>query len=418
MIADMQRARQLAWELPKLGWEVEVLSPSTEYQPATCVDEDSAAFFSPHSPVHCVAGMWPGMFKIARIGNIGWRALFPLWSAGRRLLRQKHFDLIYISTAQFPLFLLGRIWQRRFGVPYILDIHDPVYKEGARHPVWAQPSLKHRVSSALAQHLEAHVAKAARGLIAVSPNYIDTLRQRYEAKEPAWLRSGRCDAIPFSALPQDLSEADSGLTPYSERNGPPYRMVYVGVGGPVMARSFTLFSRALSRLRMRSGSLCEGVRVELFGTTLGWQPGEARGLADIAAKWGVGDLVREEPGRLSYRRSLELLLQSDGALIFGVEDAGYVPSKLFSYALSGRPLLAILHREGPAFSLFQSISKLGHALWIGQKDDMPLEEATNELETFVREVVTRQIFDRRTSITPYLARAMARRHVDLFEACL
>jgi hypothetical protein len=417
MIADMQRARQLAWELPKLGWEVEVLSPSTEYQPATCVDEDSAAFFSPHSPVHCVAGMWPGMFKIARIGNIGWRALFPLWSAGKSLLRQKHFDLIYISTAQFPLFLLGPIWQRGFGVPYILDIHDPVYKEGARHPVWAQPSLKHRVSSALAKHLEAHVAKAARGLIAVSPNYIDTLRQRYEGKEPAWLRSGRCDAIPFSALSQDLREAASGLTPYSEKNGPPYRMVYVGVGGPVMARSFTLFSRALSRLRMRSGSLCEGVRVELFGTTLGWQPGEARGLADIAAKWGVGDLVREEPGRMSYRRSLELLLQSDGALIFGVEDAGYMPSKLFSYALSGRPLLATLHREGPAFSLFQSISKLGHALWIGQSDDMPLEEATNELETFVREVVTKQIFDRRTSITQYLAPAMARRHVNLFEAC-
>jgi Glycosyltransferase Family 4 len=418
MIADMQRVRQLAWELPKLDWEVEVLSPSTDYQPATCVDEDSAAFFSPYSHVHSVPEMWPGMFRIAGIGNIGWRALLPLWSAGKRLLGQKHFDLIYISTAQFPLFLLGRIWQRQFGVPYVLDLHDPLYKEGARYPVWAQPRFKHRASGALAKHVEAHVAKAAQGLIAVSPNYIDTLRQRYEAKQPAWLRPGRCDAIPFSAVPQDLSEAADGLTPYPERNGPPYRIVYVGVGGPVMARSFTLFSRALSRLRKRSGRLCEGIRVELFGTTLGWQPGEVRGLADIAAKWGIGDLVQEEPGRLSYRRSLELLLQSDGALIFGVEDAGYMPSKLFSYALSGRPLLATLHREGPAFSLFQSISKLGHALWIGQNDDMPLEEATSELETFVREVVTRQIFDRRTSITPFLASAMARRHVDLFEACL
>jgi hypothetical protein len=121
---------------------------------------------------------------------------------------------------------------------------------------------------------------------------------------------------------------------------------------------------------------------------------------------------------LSYRRSLELLLQSDGALIFGVEDAGYMPSKLFSYALSGRPLLATLHREGPAFSMFQSIPDLGHALWIGQNDDMPLEEAMNVLETFLHEVVARRIFDRGISITPYLAPAMARRHVELFEACL
>ena len=418
MIADMQRTRHLAWELPNLGWEVEVLNPSTEYQPATCVDEDSAGFFSPYSQAHYVPEIWRDLFRIAGVGSIGWRALLPMWFAGTRLLQQRHFDLIYISTAHFPLFLLGSMWRRRFGVPFVLDLHDPLYKEGARHPVWAPPGFKHRVSSALAKHLEAHVAKAAQGLIAVSPNYIDTLRQRHEAKRPAWLLPGRCEAIPFSALPRDLCEAAAGLAPHPERNGPPYRIVYVGVGGSVMARSFALFSRALSRLRMRSSRLCEGIRVELFGTMLGWQPGEARGLADIAAKWGIHDLVREEPGRLSYRRSLELLLQGDGALIFGVEDAGYMPSKLFTYALSGKPLLATLHREGPAFAKFQRISGLGHALWIGQNDDMPLDEATNVLEAFLHEVVTRQVFDRRTSIKPYLAPAMARRHVELFEACL
>ena len=418
MMADMQRARQLAWELPKLGWDVEVLSPSTEYQPATCIDKDSAGFFSPHSKAHCVPEMWPGLFRIAGVGTIGWRALLPLWFAGKRLLRQRHFDLVYISTAHFPLYLLGSLWQRKFGVPYVLDLHDPLYKEGSRHPKWAQPGLKHHVSNALAKHLEAHVATAARGLIAVSPNYIDTLRRRHEAKQPAWVRPGRWNAIPFSARPRDLCEAADGLAPEAERNGPPYRIVYVGVGGPVMTRSFTLFTRALSQLRVRSAKLCEGIRIELYGTTLGWKPGEARGLADIAAKWGIDDLVREEPGRLSYRRSLELLLKSDGALIFGVEDAGYMPSKLFSYALSGRPLLATLHREVPAFSMFQSIPDLGHALWIGQNDDMPLEEAMNVLETFLHEVVARRIFDRGISITPYLAPAMARRHVELFEACL
>jgi len=418
MIADMQRVRQLAWELPKLGWEVEVLSPSTDYQPATCVDEDSAGFFSPHSPAHCVPEMWPALFRIAGVGTIGWRALLPLWFAGKRLLRQRHFDLVYISTAQFPLYLLGSLWQRKLGVPYVLDLHDPLYKEGSRHPMWAQPRLKHRVNNALAKHLEAHVATAARGLIAVSPNYIDTLRRRHEAKQPAWVRPGRFDAIPFSALPRDLCEAADGLAPETERNGPPYRIVYIGVGGPVMTRSFTLFTRALSQLRVRSAKLCEGIRIELYGTMLGWKLGEARDLADIAAKWGIDDLVREEPGRLSYRRSLELLLRSDGALIFGVDDAGYMPSKLFSYALSGRPLLATLHREGPAFSMFQGIPDLGHALWIGQNDDMPIEEAMNVLEVFLREVVARQILDRRSSITPYLAPAMARRHVELFEACL
>jgi glycosyltransferase involved in cell wall biosynthesis len=418
MIADMQRVRQLGWELPKLGWEVEVLSPSTEYQPATCVDNDSAELFSTQSRAHFVPEMWPGIFKIAGIGNIGWRALLPLWAAGKRLLQEMHFDLVYISTAQFPLFLLGRGWQRRFGVPYILDLHDPLYQEGLRHPVWAPPRLKHRVTYRLAKHIEEHIVTRARGLVAVSPNYIDTMRSRYEAKHPPWLRTGRCAHIPFSALPQDLAEVAHTLPLNSGRNGPPYRIVYVGVGGLVMARSFTLFSRVLSRLRMRSANLCEGISIELFGTILGWQPGEARDLAVIAEKWGIADLVREEPSRMSYRRSLELLLQSDGAVIFGVDDSGYMPSKLFNYALSGKPLLATLHCEGPAFSIFQSISGLGHVLWMGKKDEIPLEEATNILEVFLREVVARKVFDRAANMRPYLAPAMARRHAELFEACL
>jgi glycosyltransferase involved in cell wall biosynthesis len=418
MIADMQRARQLAWELPKLGWEVEVLSPSTEYQPATCIDDDSAEFFSPRSHVHRVPVMWRDIFRIAGVGSIGWCALLPMWFAGSRLLQQRHFDLLYISTAHSPLFLLGSIWQRRFGVPFVLDLHDPLYKENSRHPVWAQPRLKHRISNVLAKQLEAHVATAAQGLVAVSPNYIDTLRRRHEAKKPAWLRPGRSDVIPFSARLGDLCEGAQGIAPEAEKKGPPYGIVYVGVGGPVMTKSFTLFSRVLSQLRTRFSELCNGIRIELYGTMLGWKPGEPRDLADIAAKWGIDDLVREEPGRVSYRHSIELLLQSDGALIFGVEDPGYMPSKLFSYALSGKPLLATLHREGPAFAHFQRISDLGHALWIGQNEDMPLEDAMNVLEAFLREVVTRQVFDRRTKVMPYLAPAMARRHVELFEACL
>ena len=84
MIADMQRVRQLAWELPKLGWEVEILSPSIEYQPATCIDEDSAGFFSADSLVHSVPAIWPNVFRAVGIGNIGWRALLPLWLAGNR----------------------------------------------------------------------------------------------------------------------------------------------------------------------------------------------------------------------------------------------------------------------------------------------------------------------------------------------
>ena len=418
MIADMHRARQLAWELPQQGWEVEILSPSTEFQREACIDADSDGLFPPHSHAHYAPAMARGLFRIAGMRSIGWRALLPLWLAGQRLLRQRKFDLVYFSTSQLPLLLLGRLWQRQFGVPYIVDVHDPLYNEHADHPVWARPSLKHRLSHAVSGRLEKYVVSAANGLIAVSPHYIYSLRRRYQTRQPAWLRPGHWDVIPFSARPGDLREVAHGMGAGSAKKGAPCRIVYVGAGGPIMKRSFTLLCQALSRSRQSSPHLCERIRIELFGTMSGWRPGDPRYLADIAAAHGIGALIREEPAWTSYRRSLELLLQSDGALILGVDEVGYMPSKLFSYSLSGKPLLAVLHREGPAFAQFQRGAGMGHALWIGQNCAMPLADATAELEVFLREVVARQAFDRESDLMPHLAPAMAQRHIELFETCL
>lgn len=409
MIADMQRTRQLAWELPKMGWQVTVLSPSTQYQPPTCIDPDTSGFFPANSPVSQAPEFSPALFRIAGIGNIGWRALWPMWRAGKRLLQQNHFDLVYISTAQFPLFLLGRFWQRQFGVPYLLDLHDPLFRKDSRLPLWMRSRLKLRASRVVSKILERHVVKSAVGLVAVSPDYIDALRSS--------ARPAHTAVIAFSARAGDLRAAE-GTAPPPEKNGPPYRVVYVGAGGPVMMRSFQLFCRAISELRTCFKNLCQTVRVELFGTMRGWEPGEPRPMVDMAAKFGIDDVIREEPGRVSYRRSLELLLQSDGALVFGVEDPGYMPSKLFSYALSGKPLLAVLHREGPAFAQFRRFPALGHALWFGADGDMPLEDAVDVMRAFLHEVVSRQSFDRAGDIEPFLAPAMARRHCELFEACL
>ena len=139
---------------------------------------------------------------------------------------------------------------------------------------------------------------------------------------------------------------------------------------------------------------------------------------DIAREHRVGDLVTENPRRVSYRRSLELLLESDGALILGVDDPGYMPSKLFSYALSGKPLLASLHRKGPALAQFRDNAALGHTLWFCQFKEIAMTEATSIVSAFLEEVIAGRNFDRRAMLEPFLAPTMARRHVELFEACL
>jgi len=415
MIADMHRARQLAWELPKLGWDVEILSPDAGYQKQSHIDGDSAAFFTPDTAVHFVPEFLSGLFRAIGAGTIGWRAIVPMYRSGARLLRRRRFDLIYFSTAQFPLFLLGPAWRRRFGVPFVLDFHDPCYREAPAH---GRPGegVKQAISRGLSKYTESGPTVAASGLVSVSPAYIEHLRRRYQARNPAWLRASRQACIPFGALPDDLVEAAKGIG--DENRSGPARIVYVGAGAPIMHRSFSLICQALAELRSENRPLAEAVRIELYGTMTGWRDGDARPLADLARDRGIGDLVKEEPRWVSYRRSLELLVESDGALILGVDDAGYMPSKLFNYALSGKPLLASLHRRGPAFAEFQASPSLGHVLWFDERDEMPARDAAMILASFLKEVTARRRFDRRAALEPFLASAMARRHAELFEACL
>ena len=415
MIADMQRARQLAWELPGLGWEVEILAPDETFQPPSCLDRDSNEFFAPDTPVHFVKEFLPRLFRAAGLRSVGWRAFVPLLRKGNSLVGAGRYDLVYLSTANFPLFLLGPMWLKRHCVPFVLDFHDPGYREGASHPTWARPSWKHAVAHWLSRYIERRAVTNACGIISVSPNYLKELRRRYEAVNPDWLQNHRTRVIPFAASQRDLdiasSSAEHKRIPSNKK-----MIVYVGSGGPIMYRSFSLLCRTLAFLRNEGLTLVEKMRIELYGTMRSWRSGQPPYLAEVAHESGVGDLIEERPSGVSYRRSLELLQESDGALVLGVDDAGYMPSKLFMYACSGKPLLAVLRNDGPACAEFVRNPTLGHALWFGPSGEMPSNAAGDVLKQFLCEVFRGQSFNRTGVLEPFLARAMACRHIELFDS--
>jgi glycosyltransferase involved in cell wall biosynthesis len=411
MIADMQRARQLAWQLPQAGWEVEILCPGIGYQPPSCNDADSADFFSPAAEVHTVPQRAAAFFRFFGIGNIGLRALVPLYFAGRKLLAARRFDLVYFSTAQFPLFLLGAPWRRRFKIPYVLDLHDPIDNGATAAP----GGWKQRLSRLVSRFIERRAVATASGLIAVSPHYLVLMQSRYADRRPQWLKPDRQAVIPFAVLPRDLEEAGAGSPGNA---GGAKRIVYVGTGGAVMARSFRLLCAALAELRRRHSPLLENIRIELHGTSSAVATDMDTHLARIAGEFDVADLIDEHPARVTYRHSLELLLESDGALVLGVDDAGYMPSKLATYAYSGKPLLACLHRDGPAFAMLCGEPALGHALWFSPTQEMPLADAAAVVAAYLEEVRSGRTFARQAELAPYSAAAMAARHAQLFESCL
>lgn len=417
MVADMHRARQLAWELPALGWDVEILSPDESYQDPAFVEADATAFFCPETLVHYAPAPNFLLSCLIRSSTIGWRALLPLNKVAKRLFAGGAYDLVYFSTAKFNIFLLGWWWLQRHRIPYVLDLHDPIYRERPAYFGGTPRGLKRSLNLWLLKHIEALATTFAAGLVSVSGDYIETIENRHGGRRPLWLIPGRRIVVPFAASERDLHEAESGTRHIGNSKKTPRRIVYVGAGGPVMRKAFATLCHTIRAALNRQVLADEAYRIELHGTMAGWRPGDRKDLLEIAIESGIGHLVTETPGRVSYRRSLELLLQADGALVLGVDDQGYMPSKLYNYVLSGKPLLTVFRAESSASRAMQAEPEFGHLMTF---QDNSRDESSGIVtwEKFLQEVTSGARFDRSAALSGYQSREMAMRHAKLFDACV
>ena len=264
----------------------------------------------------------------------------------------------------------------------------------------------------MARHLERFAVMGARGLVAVSPVYLADLRARYP-RAPTF-RLGTHGTIPFGWLRRDF-EAVGALPMGSAPESPVFVVAYVGVGDVVMRRSFRRLVMGLARLRCVAPDIVNKCRIRLAGTRGGWREGDPKVLWNEAQSAGVGDLVDEDPRIISYSDATSIALAADGLLVLGVDDPAYMPSKLFPYALTGKPLLACMHRESQANDYFRRFPDLGTIIHFG--GSATAEEDQRLLE-FMCQVISRRREERRAVAAEHSAETMTRRHVELFEACL
>ena len=413
MPADSQRARILAASLAAQGWSVELLVPDAAFQIAVYQDVPAAALLPEGVPVHAARPGNDRLLRAAGMRSMAWRALWPMYRLGAEVLSRKPFDLVYITTAQFNFFCLGRLWKRKFGVPYILDFHDPWFRGQSQYST-TPINWKHYVGLHLAKHMERFALQSAAGLIAVSPDYLAQIHDRYPRFK--CVQPGRNRAIPFGVLERDFEVAKA--SPPAASHAPAIlEIIYVGAGRSIMAKSFQRICQGLARLRQSEPGLLKDLKIRLLGTYAYWTPGDPKELQTLAESEGVGDLVAEEPARIGYVKALRLALDAQGLLVLGVDDPAYMPSKLFLYALTGKPLLACLHDNSQVNDYFKRFPELGTLIhFFGPAEKVGAEDRL--LRDFLLQVAGRQTFARDNIRQEYSGATMARQHVDLFEKCL
>ena len=406
VLADTHRARLLAPALQDLGWHVEILTAGVELQRPDAIEDDSRPFFDLTIPVYFAAPWGMPLFNLFNMRSIGWRAFWPIYFKGKSLLEEKRFDLVYFTTAQFNLFCLGRLWHWKYGIPYVLDFHDPWVRDELRITT-TKHKLKFYVTALLSRWLERFAVADAAGVISVSPTYIEQLRERYSNAKS--LASNRSAVIPFAAAEHDLA------VPCRSVASDGGDIIYVGAGGQIMAESWRRILSLLDILQRQSATN-SAVRFKFLGTEAFWKQGDRKFLVEIAKEYKLEGLVEEHPLRISYLQAIEAIKSSAGLIILGVDDPGYMPSKLFAYALSGKPLLACLHQNSQGNRYFEELPQLGHLIHFGQESQN--ENDLLELRAFLDEVKERHWFDRRELIGPYLAPSTAERHQVVFERCI
>lgn len=351
---DLQRARMSLPYYREYGWEPVVLTVDPRDQEGA--REEALCFtVPPETRVHRCGALPLKWSRRLGLGNLGLRAWLHLLFAGARIIREEKIDLVFLTNTQFVTFLLGRIWRRWLGVPYVIDLQDPwrtdyYERHGSRRPPGGR---KYQLARLQAWLFEEWAFRRMGGLMSVSQPYLDDLRSRYP-----WFSRVPTDVIRFGASETDLAVARAQIASPVLGAAPlgTLRFVYTGAAGPIMPHALKVLFGGAQLFREREPERAALLHFYFLGTSYA-PPGQ--GLATvkpIAAEFGLADLITEVPHRLGHLECLKLQAEADVLLLLGSSDLAYSPSKIYPYFLSERPILAVVFKKSYLEGIIQELS--------------------------------------------------------------
>jgi hypothetical protein len=410
--ADMQRVRMSLPFYKDFGWEAEVVCVEKKFTDAVFDDLLSESVPS-DIKVHYIKALPKNWTKLFGLGSIALRSLQHYKSYVNKLLATHKFDLIYFSTTQFPVCILGNYWKNKFNIPYVIDMQDPWFTDYYKDKPRFKRPKKYWFSYHLDKHLEPIAMKGVEGLIAVSDAYIDDLKYRYPH-----LQNIPSATITFGAFKEDLQIATDHKQQFlpSFNNDSRYKhIVYVGRGGYDMQKAVSLLFKAFKRGLAKDPEIFKMLRFHFIGTSYAPLGQGDKTLYCVAEKLGVGEYVMEQTDRISFYESLYNLQLADALFIPGHEQPAYTASKVYPYILTGKPILAVFNSSSSAAKSLINC-KAGKVA-----DILDFPSAMKTILSFLKGVAEDNIPEVKTDwqeFEQYRARAMTKKQCDLFDECL
>jgi hypothetical protein len=402
--ADMQRVRMSLPYFRQFGWDAEVVTVNAE---CSEMPKDDLLLQSVPAGVkiHYVEALNKSWTSKLGLGSIALRSLRFYRKRVNELLAKDHFDLIYFSTTQFPVCILGAYWKKRFGTPYVIDMQDPWHSDYYKGKPKIQRPKKYWFSYRLNKRLEPKAMRTVDGLISVSESYITTLKERYSG-----ISNVPSETITFGAFGPDIEIAKKNQDTFPELSDPSFvNIVYIGRGGADMHKAITPLFQALKKGLDTDPTLFSRIKLHFIGTSYAPAGQGTPTIMPLAKSIGVKDQVVEITDRISYYHTLATLKQADALFIPGSDDPKYTASKIYPYVLTQKPLLAIFNPQSPAIAVLNEYE----APYVFSYDD----DNREAILSFLSKVAKRELIEvnyNPFAIKKYSAESMTARQCALF----
>lgn len=410
---DMHRIRMTVGHFAAHGWRPVVLRVAPG-DTGRSLDADLLKTLPDDLEVIEVSAPQGRLAAAVGLNAAGLRAWSALNTMGQKLLASRPFDLVFITTTAFPVMALGRVWKRRFGVPFVLDFQDPWATYPATAAPFLRPGLKHRLMRLIHRRLEAWTLPATGGLMAVSERYIDLLQGAYPV-----LRDRPAAVSPFPYSSTDFAASaryGRAIAGLALPNGG-LSCLYAGRIAPAMEPSLRACLALVAAGRRRRPALFDRLHFVFVGTGYG-ASGNPSVAGRLATETGMADRAVEHPDRISFLDAQKSMLDADMLLVLGSDDDGYTPSKLNQSLSLPKPILC----AAPAMSgAAAAVSGLSTVLTIDSRvpaTEAMIDRLADQLEHLLRAGAPDPYAEREERTQPFEAAAAAARDCALFDRVL
>lgn len=275
-----------------------------------------------------------------------WSWAITAYLTGARIIKTRKPAIIYSTGGAYSAHLAGYWLARRFGLPWVAEVHDPMIFPGL---------TKNKMRMRFSAWLEGKICKHAD----MAFWFTEEALARARARHPELGERGHC-IIPGANEPEFKRE------PY--RRGK--HLVIGHFGSLADTRNLEIFLLGLSRVLENNPQWAEHIRLHLYGG--GIDPVSARAIKDFPHPSMIEQFGRletdpktGESGRdrvLKRMNAADCLLLLHGTVPFCEE---YIPSKMYEYLWTQRPILALVWRNP---QMERMLRELGH--WAVTADDV------------------------------------------------